>query len=170
VGGDRKGSTSVLHSEDFGPEQRQSQFELGRDGPSTIVTGVDGSRTALRAAAYAAGLARRQSSRLVVVFVATRPPMEGMSMGPAPLSVQELFGETIAELRAEIERRHRELGIPITFEVRLGDPFTELKQAAADARADVVVVGASESAGHRLIGSLAGRLVRAGRWPVTVVP
>ncbi len=36
--------------------------------------------------------------------------------------------------------------------------------------AGVDVVGASEQAGHRLIGSVASRLVRAGRWPVTVVP
>jgi nucleotide-binding universal stress UspA family protein len=37
-------------------------------------------------------------------------------------------------------------------------------------RADAIVVGASAKAGHRLIGSLAVRLVRAGKWPVTVVP
>jgi nucleotide-binding universal stress UspA family protein len=34
----------------------------------------------------------------------------------------------------------------------------------------MVVVGSSEQAGHRLVGSVASRLVRAGRWPVTVVP
>ena len=33
-----------------------------------------------------------------------------------------------------------------------------------------VVVGASEHLGHRIVGSLASRLVRAGKWPVTVVP
>jgi nucleotide-binding universal stress UspA family protein len=32
------------------------------------------------------------------------------------------------------------------------------------------VVGASTHAGHRLVGSLAVRLVKAARWPVTVVP
>jgi len=33
-----------------------------------------------------------------------------------------------------------------------------------------VVVGASEHLGHRIVGSLAARLVRAGKWPVIVVP
>jgi nucleotide-binding universal stress UspA family protein len=33
-----------------------------------------------------------------------------------------------------------------------------------------VVVGASEHLGHRIVGSLANRLIRAGKWPVTVVP
>jgi nucleotide-binding universal stress UspA family protein len=33
-----------------------------------------------------------------------------------------------------------------------------------------VVVGSSESLGHRVAGSIAVRLVRGARWPVTVVP
>jgi hypothetical protein len=37
-------------------------------------------------------------------------------------------------------------------------------------RTDAVVVGASARMAHRLAGSLAVRLVKAGRWPVTVVP
>jgi nucleotide-binding universal stress UspA family protein len=51
-----------------------------------------------------------------------------------------------------------------------GDPYTEIKRMADEMRADAMVVGASAKAGHRIIGSLAVRLVRAGRWPVTVVP
>jgi nucleotide-binding universal stress UspA family protein len=51
-----------------------------------------------------------------------------------------------------------------------GDPYNEIVRIAKQVRADTVVIGASESAGHRLIGSLAVRLVRAGLWPVTVVP
>jgi nucleotide-binding universal stress UspA family protein len=41
---------------------------------------------------------------------------------------------------------------------------------ADEVRADAVIVGASTKAGHRFVGSLAVRLVKAGRWPVTVVP
>ena len=51
-----------------------------------------------------------------------------------------------------------------------GDPFTELRRIADEIHADAVVVGASAHAGHRLVGSLAVRLVKAARWPVTVVP
>ena len=43
-------------------------------------------------------------------------------------------------------------------------------RVADEVRADAVIVGASTKAGHRWIGSLAVRLVKAGRWPVTVVP
>nr|WP_269724390.1 universal stress protein [Pseudofrankia inefficax] len=52
----------------------------------------------------------------------------------------------------------------------LGDPFTELRHTATEVAADLVVVGASSSAGHRLVGSIATRLVKLGLWPVTVVP
>jgi hypothetical protein len=34
----------------------------------------------------------------------------------------------------------------------------------------LILVGASEHLGHRIVGSLAARLVRAGKWPVIVVP
>jgi len=46
----------------------------------------------------------------------------------------------------------------------------EMGTIATQMHADLVVVGASEHLGHRIVGSLAGRLVRAGKWPVTVVP
>ncbi|HEU4946748.1 MAG TPA: hypothetical protein VFT31_06325 [Kribbella sp.] len=47
-------------TEDYGPEAAPGRFELGTDGPRLVVVGVDGSRTSLRARAYAAGVARRQ--------------------------------------------------------------------------------------------------------------
>ena len=64
----------------------------------------------------------------------------------------------------------RELGLSVTFTLAHGDPYREITRIAQESRADAIVVGASLKAGHRLMGSLAVRLVRAGKWPVTVVP
>jgi nucleotide-binding universal stress UspA family protein len=150
-----------------------SRFELGTDGPMVVLTAVDGSRTSLRAAAYAAGLARRQGSRLVVVYVAGGGAiggLAGLSPGSAAavaVSARE-YGE---QLREQALRTAEHMGIPpFEFLTTEGDPYNEIVRIAKQVRADTVVIGASESAGHRLIGSLAVRLVRAGLWPVTVVP
>ncbi len=147
-------------------------FELGTDGPSVILAGVDESITAARACAYAAGLARRQGARLVIVYVLPTP----FVVGPSPAAVNVVAAEAevheaiAAELRAQVEEAARDRGIPITFLTAHGDPYIELTRVANEMRADAIVVGASMKAGHKLIGSLAVRLVRAGKWPVTVVP
>jgi nucleotide-binding universal stress UspA family protein len=157
-------------TERYGPDPAASPFELGTDGPRLIVAGVDGSRTSLRAGSYAAGVARRQRSRLVVVYVTTPVVWTPMMPGTVIAPQLQLFEDVIDEQRQLLQDRAADLGIPITFMVRRGDPFFELRQTAIDLQADMVVVGASESAGHRLVGSIATRLVRAGQWPVTVVP
>ena len=148
------------------------EFELGTDGPSVILVGVDDSVTALRAAAYTAGLARRQRARVVVVYVA---PFGGMALassaGPGVLVAEnEAHAEIAKEMADRADRMGRELGISVTFMFAHGDPFHEITRIAMETRADAIVVGASLKAGHRLMGSLAVRLVRAGKWPVTVVP
>ena len=127
-------------------------FELATDGPKMIVVGLDGSRTSWRAASYANGLARRQGSRVTVVYVASPGALAMMTGDAAGMIVMA------------------ERGVDTEFLVVDGDPFTELRRVAREVRADAVVVGASERAGHRFVGSLATRLVKAACWPVTVVP
>jgi len=148
-------------------------FELGTDGPRVILVGVDDSVTSLRAGAYAAGLARRQGARLVCVYVEQPPAMYGAA-GPAGAGAiaaqDQALRETGEELRRRTEEEAERLGVPLTFIIAHGDPYHELRRVADQVRADAVIVGASAKAGHRWVGSLAVRLVKAGRWPVTVVP
>jgi len=154
-------------------DAERGAFELGTDGPKVILVGVDDSVTSLRAGAYAAGLARRQGARLVCVYVEQITALYGAAAGAAAGAVaaqDEALQETAADLRREAEDGARRLGIPLTFVTARGDPYTEIRRVADEVRADAVVVGASAKAGHRWVGSLAVRLVKAGRWPVTVVP
>jgi nucleotide-binding universal stress UspA family protein len=153
-------------------QEAAGQFELGTDGPKAILVGVDDSTTSLRAAAYAAGLARRQGASITIVFVAPVASLGAATPGGAGLvaAQREALGQVAEGLRRRTEEGSRYLGIPITFIAAEGDPYTEIRRIADEIRADAVVVGASAHAGHRLVGSLAVRLVRAGRWPVTVVP
>jgi nucleotide-binding universal stress UspA family protein len=148
------------------------EFELGTDGPSVILVGVDDSVTGLRAAAYAAGLARRQGARVVAVYVS---PIAGMALasstGPAVVAAErEAYDAVAKELSQRADLMASELGLAVTFVTAHGDPYHELTRVAMETRADAIVVGSSLKAGHRLMGSIAVRLVRAGKWPVTVVP
>ncbi|MFJ6722673.1 universal stress protein [Streptomyces sp. NPDC091259] len=145
-------------------------FERGTDGPKVIVAGVDGSDSSLRAAAYAAGLARRQNALLALVYV--QPLMTaGASLGaPVADTTGEIAEGLVAEIRAAAERLRGIFEVRWEFHTFRGDPYAGLVSAAEELKADAVVVGTSERAGHRIVGSVAVRLVKAGRWPVTVVP
>jgi nucleotide-binding universal stress UspA family protein len=153
-------------------QEAADRFELGTDGPTMILVGVDDSTTSLRAAAYAVGLARRQGAGVTAVFVEPVASFGAATPGGAGLlaAQREALSEVAESLRRRCEEAARDRGVSITFVAAEGDAYTEICRIADEIRADAVVVGASAHAGHRLVGSLAVRLVRAGRWPVTVVP
>ncbi|MGX1310323.1 nucleotide-binding universal stress UspA family protein [Streptomyces calvus] len=151
-------------------EQQSHRFERGTDGPKVIVVGVDGSDSSLRAAAYAFGLARRQGALLAIVYV--QPVLAaGAALGaPVADATEEIAERLVAQVRDAMERIKGVFDVRWEFHTFRGDPYNGLVKAADDLKADAVVVGASEQAGHRIVGSVAVRLVKAGRWPVTVVP
>ena len=134
-----------------------------------LLAGVDGSDSSLRAGAYAAGMARRQHARLVCLYVRPFSAAAGIGAGAAT-SMQEAYDSVAAELRQTAQEQGARLGIDIVFVERDGNPFSEIVRLADEIQADAVIVGASTKAGHRFVGSLAVHLVRAARWPVTVVP
>jgi len=132
-----------------------------------LLVAVDGSDTSMRAGAYAAGLARRQNARLACLYV------RGYSMvaeAGAVVQVQQAHNDVARELRDAVETQSGRIGVRAEFFERVGNPFTEIVRLADELQADAVIVGASTKAGHRFVGSLAVHLVRANRWPVTVVP
>lgn len=147
-----------------------AHFERGTDGPKVILAGLDGSDTSWRAAAYAAGLARRQHALLALVYVQPYMPT-GAALGVPVSEVETGVAEQLmAEIRDSVERLQGTFTVRWEFHTFRGDPYNGLTTAAEQLTADAVVVGASERAGHRFVGSVAVRLVKAGRWPVTVVP
>jgi nucleotide-binding universal stress UspA family protein len=144
-------------------------FELGTDGPSRILVGFDGSDTSIRAAAYAAGMARRQGAHLIALYVATTSPMAAQMAATAAAMIQTQ-DEIGRQLRTSVMEGAQHVGIDVEFVMRRGNPYRELISVANELRVDAVVVGASTQSGRRFVGSLAGRLVRDATWPITVVP
>ncbi|MEW1612786.1 MULTISPECIES: universal stress protein [unclassified Streptomyces] len=150
-------------------DQQPHRFARGTDGPKVIVAGVDGSGSSMRAAACAAGLARRQNAELALVHV--RPVIASGAAPGVPVgdATGEIAQEPADEIRETAERLNDTWNVRWEFCAFRGDPYG-LVTAADELTVGAVVVGASESAGHRFIGSVAVRVVKAGRRPVTVVP
>ena len=140
-----------------------------RDGPSAILVGVDGSDPSLRAAAYAGGLARRQGSVRFCFFVRQVPPSAGLVPEVLPAVVENL-DQVEQGLRDDVVEGAAELGVRVEFLARRGDAYVEITRVAGERQVDLIVVGASAARHHQYVGSVAFRLVRAGRWPITIVP
>lgn len=136
----------------------------GGDGGGTVLVGIDGSDTSLRAAAYAIGLASRQQCALTAVYVSD------CYAGPAAGALIEAGEQTAENLRGLVSDAIARTGIQGDFICRSGDVYTELARAADEMHADAVIVGQSAKLGHRLAGSVGARLVRNARWLVVVVP
>lgn len=146
-------------------------FELGTDGPLVIMAGVDGSESSVRAAAYAAGMARRQGAKLALVYIQPYPASVSPAAASEIIAMNRATAEDLRRQMAEgIERLPAGTVARWEFHTGEGDPYRGLCEFAAKLRADAVVIGASQKAGHRILGSVAVRLVKAGKWPVTVVP
>ncbi|GAA3796423.1 universal stress protein A [Cellulomonas soli] len=136
------------------------------------MVGADGSDTSMRAVAYAIGFARRQGTRLVIVYARTPGGGIGAMMDTTGTGQAAAMGEQdrIEVMLRELLEQALAIGTRTELVVRVGDPFQVLCQVAREVRADCLVVGSSTSFGHRIAGSLAVRLVRKAHWPVTVVP
>ena len=146
-----------------------ASFELGTDGPSAIVVGYDASESADHALAYATGLARRQGSRLVIAFSAPTYVVAavGASVDASGVGV---IGAVQQDIHHQAERHLDGTGLPWQYYSGSGDAVRLLEEIAEKTHADAIVVGRSRHREHKLVGSVAIRLVRTARWPITVVP
>ena len=125
----------------------------------------------MRAGAYASGLARRQGAKLALVYVQPLPSSANAMAAEGQVALgKEIAAELLRQIEEAVDRLPDAFRPRWEFVTEPGDPFRTLVQIADRLRADAVVIGASQKAGHRILGSVAVRLVKAGRWPVTVVP
>ena len=74
------------------------------------------------------------------------------------------------ELRRYVQAAVSRVAQGVRLILGTADPVNVLAAVGGQVHADAIVVGASTSLGHRIAGSVAVRLVRSRRWPVTVVP
>lgn len=135
----------------------------------TIVVAVDGSEDSDRAFALAKSISAEQGSRIVVVHVTE---FVGGKGGMYPLAVDE--DDIKARIEADVAKL-RAAGTDaemVSHIVRLGGPAHIIAEAAAEAGADVIVVGGRGRSpiSDLLVGSVPTRLLQIAHRPVLVVP
>lgn len=143
----------------------------------TILVPVDlspGSRDICDAACKLAKAGR--STRLVLLHVVTRSPVELHGVGFATDQIRRMEGELARRAARELlnlgRRATRRLGPRVRVVQRTGLPVPTILAVARALRADLLVLG---SHGHTaaydlLIGSTAQAVIRRARLPVLVVP
>jgi len=134
-----------------------------------LLVGIDGSPTSDRALAEAFALAPGLGASVCAVTVVKLVAPTGEQIG-ATAALEEAADEVAASMREVLRVSSERTGVRAELVVRRGSVLTELVRAADERPVRMVFVGASTSPGHRLIGALAPRIVRVGRWSVTVVP
>jgi nucleotide-binding universal stress UspA family protein len=138
----------------------------------TIVAGVARPEAADPALAAAAALARATGAALHLVHVFEVPPVFTLST-ELSLLYPEARRRWEAELRETLEAAGRAAapGMEVVAHALTGSPGDRILETAREARAELVVVGASHrgTLGQALLGSAAQRVVRGSRAPVLVV-
>ncbi len=148
---------------------REAASRGGHQAAHPVVVGYDGSPTSRNALAYAAGLARRLSQPLLVVYVVPFgvycEPLTGQVVYPAR-DRAELEPWLLAELDQACDWHE----LDVSVMTRRGNAARELAAAADSINADALVVGAPGHWLHRVTGSIPSWLARHARCPVIVVP
>jgi nucleotide-binding universal stress UspA family protein len=153
---------------DSGVSEGPAGFEIGKDGSTVIVVGVDGSPPAMHAAAWAGGMARRERAKLVLVYVEPiASPAYWTAMGMA--GATEAATAFVEEIRQEAAAYFEHTGVPWELVHYRGDPAHGLETIAEERRADCIVVGRSRHGGG-LVGSVPKMLIKDAKRPVVVVP
>ena len=134
----------------------------------TIVFGFDGSDGCKRAAPLVAELAQRDNAKVVVVHVDERI----VGKGGGDIHADE------SQIQAAAKKQAEELasqGIESEVQMRdvmVGGPAHPIAEVAADAGADLIVVGTRGHSGVPgiMLGSVTQRLLHLAHQPVLAVP
>lgn len=138
-----------------------------------ILVPLDFSAHGMKALAYARSLARRLDAHLFLVHV-VEPLVYPSDLGYTPVITDDLAADLQREGQNRLDdvvRQLNEAGLNARGVLRSGRPYLEITEAAAELRADLIVLTTHGYTGlkHVLLGSTAERVVRHARCPVLVV-
>ncbi len=133
-----------------------------------IVVGYDGSASAARAVSFALALAARTGAAVRLVHAVDHPPDVIEPVTEEELRVRQRVDEEVLE---NLGREGARWGVTVESEIRDGPAAHVIVDAAARARADLIVVGSRglRGASRLLLGSVSSAVLAASELPVTVV-
>jgi len=140
-----------------------------------VLLGSDGSRAALKAAAYAASLLQHVPDATVSVVYVRSEAGASMGLGGQSAAARPRLTRQLSQAEQEVLERSSapfaRAGIAVSARVESGPPGQRLCTLAADERADLLVIG---SRGHTelkalLLGSVSAQVVHGAPCPVLVV-
>jgi nucleotide-binding universal stress UspA family protein len=137
-----------------------------------LIVGVDATTESLDALAAATRLARQSGAPVIVVHVEHLPSLAAVgeaATGAGDAAMAQAIEQAAETARAQASARLSGTGLDWSFELRSGDPATELVRCAVAHHAVAIVVAgkAHGVVGGLLLGSVAQKLVRLS--PVSVV-
>ena len=137
-----------------------------------ILCPTDFSEAAGPAERQAVALAKVLGAELVLLHVASEAPLWRETLGTAEVrKVFESQHKWVSDALAERAVALQAEGLSARSLVKVGVPWEEIVQAAADERADLIVMGTLGRTGldRLLLGSVADRVVRRAPCPVLTV-
>jgi nucleotide-binding universal stress UspA family protein len=148
--------------------QRESAYRIKR-----ILIPVDFSDSSKESLGHAIALAQQFRARLIPVHV-LEPVIYPSDMAFAPLAPEFPAGISVSSVRKKLKEwcedaiPPRMLGKP---EIRVGQAYYEIAEAAKEMKADMIVISTHGYTGlkHVLLGSTAERIVRHAPCPVLTV-
>lgn len=139
----------------------------------TILVPLDFSQRARKALRHARALARQHGATLILLHV-VEPLACPSDLGYTPVISEEMMQEIHQDAARRLEEAaeaERRLGLSCRTVLRSGRPYIEIAEAAAELKADLVVLTTHGYTGlkHVLLGSTAERVIRHAPCPVLVV-
>lgn len=137
-----------------------------------IVVAVDGSPVSARVARHVAALAKAmRKPPSVTLLVVDIPMMPGVERKIGAAAVRRFHEETFAAALQQAREVFARAGVPWQEETVVGTPAEEIMKACTRHDADLLVMGSRGQGAVKsaLVGSVAMKVVAAGKTPITLV-
>src|SRR5271170_1156251 len=136
-----------------------------------VLVAHDFSETSDAALDYALGLAQKLGARVTVVHAYEIPSLGAPEVLVLATDWTEQFEAVAREALDKVIAKVRRRGVDAALALRKGTAWREINAAAAEAKADLIVIGSEgrTGLGRALLGSVAEKVVRTAPCPVLVV-